>query len=98
MGRIIWTRSENDFKMKLYDTKFNPTDETDNSRYGAIFPTKTPAKTIIWILYNNDENFSAGPLFGENDDFILHGYTYHKRLGTILKLTSFEFKLKNTIH
>jgi hypothetical protein len=82
------------FKMKLYDTKYNPTDETDNARYGAIFPTKTPAKTIIWMLYNNDENFSAGPLFAENDDFILQGYINHKHLGTILKLTDNQFKLK----
>lgn len=82
------------FKMKLYDTKYNPSDETSNSRYGAIFPTKTPAKTIIWILYNNDENFSAGPLFAENDDFVLQGYINYKHIGTILKLTSSEFKFK----
>lgn len=81
------------FKMKLYDTKYNPSDETSNSRYGAILPTKTPAKTIIWSLYENDSKFSAGALFVETDDFILPGYyNTYKREGTILKLTDNEFK------
>ncbi|MBP9933198.1 MAG: hypothetical protein KBF25_05860 [Chitinophagaceae bacterium] len=82
------------FEMKFYTTKFNPTDETDEARYGGAFPTKTPSKTIIWELFENETKLSVGPLFGELDDFILPGYYPHMKEIVILKLTVEELKIK----
>lgn len=83
------------FEMKLFYTKYNPSDETDKARYGGVYSPKQPDKTIIWQLYDNDFKFSAGALFGELDDFILPGYyNQHKHEGTILKLTDKDFKFR----